>query len=634
MLQLIRDRAQGVFAWIIVGLIIIPFALWGLNEYVGGGSSPPVATVNGDAIAQVELENAYYRQRQRLQQMFGEQLPANLFDENQMRQQLLSQLIEDRVVLQQSRDQMMYISNEQLVQVIHSVPLFQQDGRFSMEAYQRALSMQGMQPASFEDQLRRDLLLQQYRGSIEGSEFVTAQEVSYFKRLQNQTRHIGYTLVKGERFTPSITVSDAAIEAEYQNNSAAYQTPETLKIAYLELDQQQIAAAVTIEESELRERYDAQIVNYRTADERHASHILFEVASDADAAAVEAQAIAVRDRIEKGEAFATLAKSISQDPGSASQGGDLGFFGRGVMDEAFEETAFNLEVNGVSQPVRSSFGYHLIKLHEKRGGETKPFDAVREQILRELQSERAEQLLFDRAESLANLTFENPDSLAPAAKALGLTIAYSDALTRDGGSGIASDSKVVEAAFSDDVLLRGNNSTLLELTPSHLVVLRLHEHTPAGVRPLAEVKETIHQRLVQQQAQAQAKMVATDLLKQLEGSSDAPEAVMAAQQQSWQQQERLGRLDSELDRELVNAIFRMPHPEGDKVVYQQVELKNGDQAIVALYQVNVAAEEVAGSEPVTTEPQLQEQLLQNHTNAALEAVIGASLKASKIERKL
>ncbi|MBF0471829.1 MAG: SurA N-terminal domain-containing protein [Gammaproteobacteria bacterium] len=630
MLQLIRDRAQGVFAWIIVGLIIIPFALWGLNEYVGGGGAPPVATVNGDDISANALENGYYRQRQQLQQMFGDKLPPNLFSEERLKAQVLEQLIDDQLVQQESEAKRMRIGNEQLWRMISSYDVFQEEGHFSRAAYERTLSMQGMQPGMFEGQLRRDLLLQQYRDSIRQSSFTTAYEVEQQLSLQNQSRDMGYVRIALSGFQDQMTVSDEEIAAEYAAHPDRYQRPEQVSLRYVELKLGDLAAGVEVSESDLKNRYEAQKINYRTPEERQASHILIEVGEDADEEAViaaEAAIGAAQKRIEEGEPFAEVAKSVSQDPGSAPAGGDLGFFGRGVMDSAFEDAVFALQPGEMSAPVRSSFGFHLIQLIAARGGETKSFDEVKAALRKELQSEIAERELDDRAEILANLTFENPDTLQPAAEDLGLTLKETPLFSRSGGEGVSADPKVIEAAFSEDLLHRGNNSALLELSRGHFLVARLLQHQPSGLRALEEVADEVRQAVVESKSRTLASELADRLLTAIEDGKEASE-VAAAHELSWQEQQGVGRNATGLDRELVSELFRISAPDEGGSQLKKVLLKNGDVAIIELRAVHSGS---TGSEEERAE--MRRALQRGNGSASLNAVLTTQREQSKIRRR-
>jgi peptidyl-prolyl cis-trans isomerase D len=632
MLQVIRDRAQGVFAWIIVGLISIPFALWGINSYFGGGGDEGVAEVDGVKISKPQLQNAYQQQRERLSQMFGGQLPENLFSEEMMKQQVLQQLIEKQLLLQAALDNGMQVGDQQLAELITGIDAFHSGGKFDPAEYERVLARQGMSPKLFENRVRRDLLAGQLNEAVLSSEFTLPSEIDAQLKLQQQQRDIGYMVVPVSNFLGGIAVSEEEARNYYESNSARYMQPEQVKIDYLELTADTLAADIAVSEEEVRQRYEAQKLNFRTPEERRARHILIQIAADADEATVQsaqAKAEALLQRINSGEDFAELAKTESQDPGSARNGGDLGFFGHGVMDKAFEEATFALQKGEVSGVVRSAFGLHIIKLEDIRGGETKTYEAVAAELKREMQNERATEIFYDMSERLASLTYEQPDTLTTAAEQLALPLQSSDYFTRSGGRGIAADPKVVDAAFSEDVLVRGNNSETIQLGDNRLLVLRVNDHKPEALRPFDEVKAAIMGSLKRDRALLKAREQAAALLVQLQAGEE-PQAVATAQNLEWKQQRGLKRDSRELDTSIVQAVFRMPHPADGTDSQQRLEMPGGDQAVVALYAVTPG--DVAGAD-AATRTNITQRLERANSNAAEQALIAGLRERAEITVK-
>lgn len=620
MLHFIRERAQSWFAWVIVILIIIPFALWGVHQYIGGGGEAPAATVNGVDISKRQLEISYLEQRQRMQQMLGENFRPEMFPEERMRQQVLQDLIEKEILVTTAGQAGFRIGNTQLAETIRAIPALQENGSFSNAAYERALSQKGMSPAMFEQRMRRDLVAQQFYTGISDSVLVTQRELQEMARLQNQTRDIGYMLLPLAKYEDGITIDDAAISQYYADNQNRFQVPEEVSISYLELNADEIAKGIKVSEEELHARYDSQSINYVTPEERRARHILIQVAQDADAAEVDKAKqtlLDIRQRIEKGESFADLAKQYSQDPGSAAEGGDLGFFGHGIMDPAFEESAFSLAKGELSEPVRSAFGWHLIQIEEIKPAQTKSFEAVHDQLLEEIRNERADQLYYDQADKLSNLTYEHPDTLETAAEELGLTVKSTGLFPRNGGSGLAANPKVNGAAFSDEVLLRGNNSEPVELSPNHTVVLRVKDHKAQSVRPLEEVKPMINSILVRQEARKKAEEVAGQAMQRLQ-AGDSPETLAKELGSEWQKAEQVGRAAKQPDTKIVQFCFTMPHPEGDKPSIARTTTTHGDEALIALYGVKDG--ELADSERKAIEGKLYSADSSAEFSAVLEAL--------------
>lgn len=619
MLEFIRNRAQGFFAWLIVGGIIITFALFGINQYFTGGGDTSVAKVNGAEISQGRLEQAYYQQRQRLTEMFGGELPP-MFTEKMLKQQVLSQLVAQEVMVQAALDNGMRVGDRQLADIIRRADVFHENGEFSRSKYEQLLRQQGMTPGMFESRIARDILAAQFESGFTDTAFVTAHEVDELLRLQNQQRSVGYLRVALAPFEKAASASDAEVEEYYQANQQRYMVPERVKVDYIELDAGQLAADIQVDEQTLRARYEAQKINYSTPEERQASHILIEADENAaqeqlDAARQKAEALLARLR--QGEDFAELAGAESDDPGSAKQGGDLGFFGRGAMVPAFEEAAFALKEGELSDVVQSPFGFHIIKLTGIRGGEVQPFDKVRDKIRQDIQNEKAEQRFYDMAEQLANLSYEQPDTLKPASEELGLPVKTSDYFTRQGGPGIAAEPKVAAAAFSDDVLVRGNNSETIELARNHMLVLRINDHQPEQVRPLEEVRTQIVSAIKREKALTEAKARSASLLEQVR-AGESPAALAAGEGVQWHAQQTLGRDSKELEGAILDAAFRLPAPDADAVSSDSVALRSGDQVVVVLYTVtdgDPAAVDEAGRE------QVRKQLLRAASNAASEAAM-------------
>jgi len=622
MLEFIRLRARGWFAWVIVGMIIIPFALWGINSYIsGGGGDTSVARVGGAEISQGQLQNAYQQQRQRLQEMFGGTLPA-MFSDEMIRGQVLEQLIEQEMLVQVARDNGMRIGDSILAQTITGIDAFHEEGRFSNTRYQQLLRAQGMLPGMFEQRVRRDMLAAQYTGGISATSFITDADLDNYLRLQQQQRSVGYLTVASARFSDEVEISEEEISGYYQQHAQEFMQPERLKVDYLELNIDDLAKAITVDEATMRERYEARRINYASDEQRQASHILVQVpasASDEQVNAQKSKAEAILARIRQGEAFTDLARAESDDPGSAEQGGDLGFFGRGVMDPAFEEAAFALKKGEVSELVRSSFGFHIIKLTDVRGGEVKPFEEVRAELQTEIQLERAEQQYYEMAEQLANLTYEHPESLGIAAEELQLPIKTSPFFTRDGGPGIAAEPKVIGAAFSEEILARGNNSETIELGRNHMVVLRLNDHQPESLRPLEEVRAGIVSAMQGDKARNRAEELAAAVLDRVR-SGEQPAELAKALGIKWSGRQSVTRDAPEVERAIAAEAFRMPRPAEGEMASRRIALPSGDQAVVLLYSVEDGNPAEVGD---SQRRQAATRLQQAAANAALASVVSS-----------
>jgi peptidyl-prolyl cis-trans isomerase D len=588
MLQGIRDRAQSWLMWVIVILIIIPFALWGIHEYFGGGRDVPIAVVNGKEIPMREFQQVLQQQRFRMQTSLGAAFDLDEAADRRLRRELLERMIEDEVLVQTSGAHGMAVSDEQLAALIHTLEPFRVDGRFSRERYETVLRSQGYVPAAFEQSFRRTLLTGQLQAGVTNSDFLTEPELQRLARLEGQTRTFRYLVIPASRFADPAVATDTAIQEYYASNGDRFVVPERVTVEYVELSLDELASAVRVEEEDLRQRYESLKSSYTTPEQRRARHILLSLPEDADAAATEAALIRARElrgRLLAGESFEELARAHSQDPGSAAQGGDLGAFGRGTMVGPFEDAVFAMQVGEVSEPVRSPFGVHVIRLDAVQPAEVRPLASVRETLVRELQRERAEPVYFEQGERLANLAFEHPDSLDPAARELGLTIRQAEPFGRSGGTGPASEPRFVAAAFADEVLQRGQNSEPLELRGGRVAVLRVKEHQAAAQRPLAEVRAEVAEKLVSQAARGKAEQVGRDALARL-AAGDAPEALAGTLGAEWQEVSRAGRESPAVDPLLRRRVFQMARPQGDRPAAEVAELTNGDVAVVLLSAVD------------------------------------------------
>lgn len=587
MLQTIRERAQGWIAWVIITLISIPFALWGIQSYLGVGSEPVVATVNGIEITQREFDRRYQEMRTRLRDRLGAAYRPELFDEKIMRKQVLDSMIQENLLLQVSHGMGLRASDQELRAAIVSNPAFQKDGRFDKSTYDRMLELQGTRGTRYEEGLRQRIVGTQLQRAVAASALVTELEVAEAVRLDRQQRQVSYIRIPKSIFVMDEPIAEADIDAYYRANQERYQSPERVKLSYLILDAESIDEAQTSDEAELRRLYEDEIERFRQPEQRRARHILQTLDADADEqneTEARARIESARGRIVAGEDFSALASELSEDPGSASQGGDLGLFGQGLMDPAFDQAVFALGTGELSEPVRSQFGYHLIEVTEIQPESVKPFEEVRDQLAAEAAKSSAEGLFYDWAERLANLTYENPDSLEPAAEALGIALQSSDWIDRTGGEGILANRKVVAAAFSDDVLSEGLNSELIEPERNVLqaVVLRVLEHEEAAPKPLDAVREDIVATLRTEQAEAATKAAADKIAAELESGA---ELTFSLADYEAKDAGLIARDAAEIPAGVRKLAFSLPRPAEGSASFGSSVLANGDAVVVTVSKV-------------------------------------------------
>jgi peptidyl-prolyl cis-trans isomerase D len=620
MLQAIRDKAQGWIAWAIVILISIPFALWGIQEYLGVGGEPKVAVVDGEEITQRMLDQRTRDFRDNLRASLGDAYRADLFEDATLKPQVRDAMIEEFVLAKFARDWNLRTADAQARGYIASIPAFQRDGRFDQQLYDGALRNRGLSPAGFEESVRQDLAIGQLRNAIRQTGFITEAELQERVRLNDEQRTVRYMRLPSSAFRDQVVVDDDALRAFYDANTDRYRTAERVRLAYLTLDVAQLTDLVEVNEEALQEYFVDHRSEFVAREERQVRHILVAAAPGDDEAATAAQAKAseLLERLQAGEDFAVLAAEHSDDPGSASNGGDLGWIERGMMVPAFEEAAFGLAEGSVSEPVKTEFGVHLIEVTGSRGGSDAGFEDFRDQVDVAYRRFEAENLYFEYAERLVEIAFENAGSLTPAAEALGLTVIESDWLDRNTPlPGVLASPRVIDAAFSDDVLLEGNNSDLIEVAPQQAVVLRILEHELAGVRSFDDHRAVIEQDFIADQASQAATDAGEAALQRLAGGETALADLAGIQATEMVGPQDISRTSRGLPAAVVDAVFAAQRPLEGAVVFTGAAAE-GDFFIVAVDEVRSGDwDNLAGN----ARESLSSQLVAQQTEGTLRHVV-------------
>ncbi|MQU07520.1 SurA N-terminal domain-containing protein [Pseudomonas helleri] len=581
MLQNIRDNSQGWIAKTIIGVIVALMALTGFDAIFQATShSKDAAKVNGEEITQVELSQAVDMQRRQLMQQLGKDFDPALLDEKMLHDAALKGLIDRKLLLQGANQAKFSFSEAALDQVILQTPEFQDNGQFSPERFDQVIRQLGYGRLQFREMLGQEMLIGQLRAGLAGSGFVTDEEVNAFARLEKQTRDFATLNIKAD--PAAVKVSDDEVKAYYDEHAKEFMTPDQVVIDYIELKKSAFFDQVAVKDDELQALYQKEIANL--AEQRRAAHILIEVNDKVSDAQAKAKIEDIQQRLAKGESFEALAKEFSQDPGSAANGGDLGFAGPGVYDPTFETAVYALKKDQVSEPVRTSFGYHLIKLLGVEAPEVPSFASLKDKLTRDLKTQQVERRFVDATKQLEDSAFEASD-LAQPAQELNLTVHTSAPFGRESGEGIAANRAVVQAAFSTEVMDEGANSTALELDPETVVVLRVKEHLKPEQLPLEAVASSIHAHLVKEQAAGAAKAKAEGIIKDLRDGKLALNQPVAGQ--SWKVDEAVTRGQDGIDPVVLQAVFRMPKPAAkDKPTFSTVSLADGTVVVLRLNGVN------------------------------------------------
>ena len=583
MLTSIRERAQGWIAWLIIGLIIFVFAVWGIESFFTPNPNVPVLTVGGTDVGLREFQAAYQQQREHLQSLLGRDPEQVGLTDERIKQQVVDDFIERIVLANAAQNAGMRIGDVTLAAQIDAFDAFQVNGRFSRDRYEQALRNQGMTPIGFEQKMRGTLLLQQLYTGVAETAFVTAKQVDEHLRLQGQTREVAYLVLPSANFLEKAVFSEEDLHSYYRAHEDTYQVPEQVTIAYVELSAQALSANVAVTEAGLQAYYDDNRASYHQGEQRRASHILITVDEKADAATVAAAQAKIADlrrQIVAGASFEDLARANSQDPGSATKGGDLGFFDRSAMVKPFADAAFSMKEGEIGEPIRTPFGFHLIKLTGITPAHDQTFAEARPAVEQGFRRAQAEKQFFDRSDTIANLAYEHPDSLDPLATQLGLKVQTAGPFPRTGGaSGLIADPKIVAAAFGEDVLVRGNNSEPVELPGNRLIVLRVTDHKPIRHQTLDEVRDAVTTAVRQEHAQSLAKAAGETMAKDLRAGKD-PALIAGSAKLSWQHPGWINRQATGLPSEVREKAFQLSQPAASAATYDGLVLANGDFAVV------------------------------------------------------
>lgn len=586
MLQSIRDRTSGLVAGFIIALLVVPFAFWGVQSFTGGGGDPVVAKVGSEKIHESQFRRSYEQRYQQYLQLMGENFKADQFDQAKFQQSVLDDMTQESL-LRQHADKAGYRANDAvLFNAIAAIPAFQADGKFNTESYRTMLARQNLTPERFEAQLRQSLEIDQMREAITDTAFMAPVERTQLMQVAGQQREVSYALLDVAHYADTVTIADDALKQKYEDTKSQYMAPERIKLAYVELSQDTLTAAAAPDQDVLKVLYDAEKASrFTTAEQRKISHILINFGPDKSASKKKAEAIEAK--LKGGADFAALAKTDSDDTGSKAKGGDLGWLKRGDMPSSFEKAEWSLGVGETSDPVETEFGWHLIHVDEVKPASAKPFtDPEVQHELTDLYQNREKQKHFEEvSDKLEQLAFENPTSLEPVAKELGLKVQTTDWFTRAGGSDLAANDGIKEAAFSPEVFKDGENSKPITVGDSKLVVIRKDQYEAPRQRTFDEVADQIRKTMRDEQGKAKAEADAKAMLASLKAGQPLA-AVASSKGATVKDLGSLRRDDSTQDKALVEAAFKLPHPQDGKLSVGQLVLSDGNVAVLALSKID------------------------------------------------
>ncbi len=504
---------------IVLALIILPFAFWGVDSYRKSGGGAPLATVNGEKIGQQEFDNALNQQQQRIREMAGANFDPAFFDKPEIKFSVLDGLISQHLMGMEANNAGLSLTNEQIGQIIVTIGAFQKDGKFDRQRYEAVLKEKGKTPAGFDAEIRQAVLVQQLSEAYTQNGYAAKVVAENLIRLNEQQRIVAVANLDVATFVKQVKLSDTAVSDYYTKNAQEFQMPERANVEYVVLSVDSLLSQVTVSDDEIKQYYEEHQADFGTQEQRQAAHILITVAkqaSDADKQAAKAKAEQVLQQIKQSPSqFAALAKHYSQDPGSAANGGDLGMFGRGAMVKPFEDSVFSLKVGEVSNLVQTDFGYHIIKLLAVKPTKTQTLSEVKNLIVQRLKSQHANDKFAELAEKFNNTVYEQSDSLKPAAELVKASVQRVWLSKGQAPAGLWTE-KALQAVFSEDALKNKRNTAAVEVAPNTLLAAHVTEYKPASERPLAEVSASIQQKLQRLQASELAAQQGQKLLEQLQ----------------------------------------------------------------------------------------------------------------------
>jgi peptidyl-prolyl cis-trans isomerase D len=594
MLQSIRNVVTGWVAVIIVVLLIIPFAFWGIDSYFNV-SSVNAASVNGVDVSLAEYQRTFQNVRQQWQNIS----PSMAEQPEFIKQQTLDSLVDRLLLAELTTELGLRVNDTQVRLAINDIPAFRTPEGFNSVAYQSYLQSQGYTPVRFENEIRQDMTLQQIQAGLIQTIIVPKAEALKLAALQGQSRDFRYAVISHDNLLQGVEVSDAEIQDYYQKNEQQFMRAEEVKVAYIQLSSADLAQSITVDEESLLAYFDAAKQNYSLAERRKVRQVLVYAEGDNKQQA-EAVSKEIHTQLTSGTTFDAVKDSYASNTEVTVEVSDFGFINKGVLDTAVDEQVFALEKGAISEPILTEYGYQILTVDDITGGTSAEFEDVRAEVELDYRKEQAQKRFFEMYDELAVLTFEHPDTLDMASETLGLPIMQSGVITRDNASEpVLNDPRVLTAIFSDEVLTTRINSDLIEIAQDQVVVVRVVDHQVAEKKPLEEVRTEVIDQLKAEKASARAQTQGDEIRQKL-SQGGAADALATEYNIQWINQIGIRRDNTNLDRDILQAVFKTGKPAGSPVI-DGVALANGDYAVLLVDVVNeVATDSLADTviEPV------------------------------------
>jgi len=565
----IREGVKKPWAKVLIFAIVISFV--GAGYFTSTfflGDPNAAAVVNGDSISVQDFQRAYSRTKQQYGEAFKQFIKTEEQEKN-FRENVLQNLISRKVTVQMAEELGMRISTGEIRKTIQSMEALQAEGAYSADLLDQALRNIGMSRQQFKKSMESDLVLQQISGGISGSEFVLPLESQNDYKIMGQLRTGRALQIKYSLFDAAIEIGDEEINTYYDENKELFRVEEKVSVDYIELSSEQLQANIEVSDEQVAEYYNDNLDQFQSDEQKRVSHILIELGDDEDAALVKAQAL--KTRLDAGEDFVELVKSESSDEFSAQNDGDLGVVAEGDMEEPFEEAMTKLlKIGDISAPIKTSFGYHIIKLTEFVASETQTIEEVKVQIIAAVKKQIAEEAFYEKSQLLEEKSFEITDSLAEVAKLIDIEVKTSPVFSKRKATGLFANLEVKDAAFSDKVIQEQLNSDLITIKDNHVMVLRLREHKPSEIQALDLVKDQVVASLKSSKAKLAA-IEFGDLIKTKLQAKEEIGEMIAVKNLAWKDLDKVQRTSAALPYLQLQSFFKLNRPEQDKNVIDSME---------------------------------------------------------------
>ena len=586
MLQSIRDRSQGLVVGVIVGLISLTFVLVGIQSYLEGGSKVPVAEVDGHEIHLTEFQQNLQRFRQRAQSIMGDSFNPLDWDRPEIKRRVVNELIDNYITAEHARKLWLRVGDAQVASELQLIPAFKDDdGKFSRTMYEQRTRLLGYSELAFEERMRGELMRSQLYAGVGGSEIIGDNELRMIHRLVEQERDIGYAIVPGSGYENMVNISENEVSGYYDEHSSRYRESEKVSLEYIEVSASSLASSIEFSEKELRDQYLTNAAQYTTAEERDAEYILVPLSNSAGEDELQKatlKLLEVSERFRQGSTIEEIKNEYGQDAEFNVQASRTGLFGKGIMAQSFEDGVFGLTVGQFSEPIRTDFGLHIIKLLEIAPARTKSFEEVQSDVENSMKEVEAQKLFFEIAEEFSTLVYENPQDLVTTAEVLDLEVKKLGFLNREALTVLFSE-QAVTAIFDSEVVLEKMNSMPIELPDGRLVAFRSAGYQPSRVPPLLEISNKVEEDLITSRLRDVVEQKALELIGLVKAGQPMSE-VIAQEGLDWKNVVGAKRDSAEVNRAIINKAFSAVTDESG-VVYLSVPVGVSDHAVVRVSNV-------------------------------------------------